>query len=518
MLKDRTSIHTALLCVIVCLAAWLRVIGSCDKGLWYDEVVSLEYSTALGGYDKLVMGAVMESPPDLTGLRSAKPWWKIWTSLRHATHPPLYFVMLRWWRELFGESEAAARSLSVVCSLTALLCLFIVSRTLHGPVVALHATLFMAVAVTQVVFAQEARSYTMAIALALASTVALLRLQMHGASVFRVGGLMLGLSCLLLTHYLGFSVFVALGLYATITCRHGRHRWALLSFGTALFFFLVLWGSVLMSQWTNFSTYFRGWIVDQRPGHIIRALGLLAAFPVRAFVEIPGFMKPFSSPSWLSIVAGMMMWSLLLKLVIDRRDATWLLWALWAALHVSFLLLQDLREDLQHSTSFLAVSRYIFIATPAVYGFVALATARLRPAWQCSVFAGVALAGLLAVPRTVARVEKENWRGVAAYLDNVVTPGDVLVYESLAWYPGNYFRRLFSGTFYYMHHHPPTLLMNRGPLGQRTLDRLKASSAIWVVTPSLSQRARDLLADFTIQDRRDFGVRDEVYRMRWTGR
>lgn len=156
---------------------------------------------------------------------------------------------------------------------------------------------------------------------------------------------------------------------------------------------------------------------------------------------------------------------------------------------------------------------YSIIATPGVYVLAALAMARLRPVVQCSLLASFVVAGLLIVPRAVAQVEKGDWRGIAAYLDGQASSGDMVVYAAR---PRHYNRGLLFGVSFYMTRQLPILLIDRPPK-PKTLKRLKACSAVWLVTSSFGQRPRDLLQSFTIQEHRSFGIRDQVYRMIWRG-
>ncbi len=111
-----------LLGLILAVALGLRLYRIADSGFWLDEFCSVECSTGVGLlHAELPRNVVLQSPPPLTTLASAKPWWTIWASLHRDNHPPLYFILLRWWRDVFGESDAAARGMSVIPSLVAIL-------------------------------------------------------------------------------------------------------------------------------------------------------------------------------------------------------------------------------------------------------------------------------------------------------------------------------------------------------------------------------------------------------------
>jgi 4-amino-4-deoxy-L-arabinose transferase-like glycosyltransferase len=118
-------------------------------------------------------------------------WWDeghaIWTARQdlgqvtritaHDVHPPLYLWLLHGWLRLAGESEFAARYLSLIGgTLTVALC-YVVARRLVGRRAAMLAMLFLATARFHIWWSQEARMYVWATFFVLASIYCLIRLQ-----------------------------------------------------------------------------------------------------------------------------------------------------------------------------------------------------------------------------------------------------------------------------------------------------------------------------------------------------
>src|SRR5690348_16640130 len=114
---DRSSLrlgHLIVLLLILCAAIAVRWYRISSASFWTDEFLSLEVSSG-HGYDRLNLprGVILDSPASVTDLRSAGSWPQMVMSLRGSTHPPLYFCVLRLWRELLhSDSDAAVRSLS----------------------------------------------------------------------------------------------------------------------------------------------------------------------------------------------------------------------------------------------------------------------------------------------------------------------------------------------------------------------------------------------------------------------
>ena len=89
---------------------------------------------------------------------------------------PLYFVATRLWVQLFGDSVAVTRSMSAVFSLLALPCMYWLCLELfESSLTAWLAVSLLAVSPFQIVYAQEARPYSLFVLVVLLSSATLLR-------------------------------------------------------------------------------------------------------------------------------------------------------------------------------------------------------------------------------------------------------------------------------------------------------------------------------------------------------
>ena len=89
---------------------------------------------------------------------------------------PLYFIATRFWVQLFGDSVAVTRSMSAVFSLLALPCMYWLCLELfESSLTAWLAVSLLAVSPFQIVYAQEARPYSLFVLIILLSGAALLR-------------------------------------------------------------------------------------------------------------------------------------------------------------------------------------------------------------------------------------------------------------------------------------------------------------------------------------------------------
>jgi uncharacterized membrane protein len=88
-------------------------------------------------------------------------------------HPPLYYWMLKLWSGLFGASEIALRSMSVLFGAVAIVFGFLLVKRLFGRKASTVSLLLLVISPMLIRYGEEARMYTMAAAITLAATYAL---------------------------------------------------------------------------------------------------------------------------------------------------------------------------------------------------------------------------------------------------------------------------------------------------------------------------------------------------------
>jgi len=192
----------AALVLVVWLAFALRLYRLGAKNLWWDEA--------------LAIWAVRK------GVASAT----LWTA--GDVHPPLFFWTLWGWVQLVGESEFAARFLSVGWGLLSIALLYRLSCRLFNKSIGLLAALLLATARFHIWWSQELRMYILAaccVALSLEFFVRLYRGRVQG----RIwAGYILSTTATLYSLYLaGLILMVENGFLAltTLAKRHRRGFW-----------------------------------------------------------------------------------------------------------------------------------------------------------------------------------------------------------------------------------------------------------------------------------------------------
>lgn len=171
-----------LLTAALALGIFFRVTHLDRKVYWHDEVFTSIRAT---GYNaKEIVAQVFSgepiAPTALLQYQTLSPehgWSDTWRSLTtHPEHPPLYYLLIRFWMERFGCHVAAVRSLSVLFSLLSFPALYWLCRELfNNPRIAWIALTLFAVSPFQMLYAQEARQSSLWTLSTLLATAALLR-------------------------------------------------------------------------------------------------------------------------------------------------------------------------------------------------------------------------------------------------------------------------------------------------------------------------------------------------------
>ncbi len=167
---------------LILIGVFLRFYNLDKKVYWIDETNS---SLRTLGYTKTEFIATMftgevVSADQLQQFQRLSPdrgWPDTWKSLTGtAEHTPLYFLMARAWVGMAGHSIASMRFLTALFSVLVLPCLYWLCRELFGSTtVGWIAMTLAAVMPTHVLYAQEARPYSLLSVLILLSSVLLLR-------------------------------------------------------------------------------------------------------------------------------------------------------------------------------------------------------------------------------------------------------------------------------------------------------------------------------------------------------
>lgn len=102
-------------------------------------------------------------------------FWDIARYTASDVHPPFYYWLLKVWSDVFGTTDLAYRSLSIVFGAGAITGAFFLTRKLFGRKVGWLALLFLALSPMLIRYSDEARMYTLATLLVISATYVFLK-------------------------------------------------------------------------------------------------------------------------------------------------------------------------------------------------------------------------------------------------------------------------------------------------------------------------------------------------------
>lgn len=471
-------------CILI-LAAAVRLNRLGSSCMSYDELATMEIVRGDGLADLKMPRGQMIDPP-LPGLVGAKPWWHVWSSQVLDPHPPLYDVLERWWLELAGTSDWAARFPSALAGVAAVYFLFDAVRFISGTTAALWSALLMSLATPQVVLAQDARSYALSVALFTFTVAAAARIDRIGPNRARTIALGAGLLASALTHYLNIFPAAAIALFMLVQTR-GRARAAVAkASGVAVALFLILWGPFIpaqnaaVNQWEHEYWYYH----DKPAEHVNNTLSRFDELPVRLLAGPIGGWH-----SNLERCAGVLY---LMPLLLWRKRPDLRLWTLCLSASVGAVLV----SDLMLGSNRLEIIKYTILAGPPVYAiigsFVPSAPWHLKhvlPA-LAAICCGISL------PVAYDPNSKPHWSDVAAAVDRFVPPGATLAFAGIGW--GNWYTGalMMAVNRYQTHDHRPIVMLDNTPVGPEQLPPLRAAGPIWAVMAWASEKPSDLLPGY----------------------
>lgn len=181
-LKPEGTRHFAIFLLITVLAAGIRFYAITDAYVWYDEAFSVWISAL--------------SPE------------AIWFHTGRDVHPPLYYLLLHCWMEVFGKTPLSIRSLSAIAGTLTVPLGVLMARSVFGSRASLVFGLFLALLPMSVRLSQEARMYAVEAMFLMGATLALIYWMRKSAQYRYCLLYALCMTAALYTHY--YAVLAAL--------------------------------------------------------------------------------------------------------------------------------------------------------------------------------------------------------------------------------------------------------------------------------------------------------------------
>jgi uncharacterized membrane protein len=181
--SHRSRAIAIFLIVAIVLGIGFRFFQLDRKLFWHDEAYT---SIRAAGYtrheiDEAIFQNRVIPAPELQKFQNIKPGSTVADTVNSLIkedpqHPPLYFVLARYWMQWFGGSRAASRSLPALISVLALPFMYLLAWELwRSRLTSLLATALLALSPLEILFAQIARQYSLLGVSVLASSWLLVR-------------------------------------------------------------------------------------------------------------------------------------------------------------------------------------------------------------------------------------------------------------------------------------------------------------------------------------------------------
>lgn len=388
----------AALAAIVAGGTWLRVWGLEAEGLWADEAFVVALSRLdLGGLFRLATAA--------------------------DTHPPLHALLLHEWVRLFGTSEVAVRSLSVLFGVAGVGLIARLGARLLGEEAGLQAALLLATSPYHVYYSQETRGYTLLVLLAIASWDALVA-RMPGAAdgtQARGPGLAYVLVTTLMMYAQPYAVFILLAQNLYVLAAYRTNLPALWPWLRAQLLVAALfapWVPILAGQAARAQSGF--WI--GRPG---------ASHLLVTFVQYAG-----SIPA--AIVLGALVAVALVPVAKGAPPfrGAGLLLGLWLTLPhlVPFVVSQFAKP--------MYLARAAIASLPALLLLAVIPLRSTSRVFSRALVAGLAALSVFSLWPYRAHGARDQWRETAAYVAARAAPGDlVAIDDGYGGYAFDYYKR-----------------------------------------------------------------------------
>lgn len=380
--------------LVTLLALLLRVVAIDAHSVWYDEAVTARFATA--SFSDLLRGMVRDNG-----------------------NPPFYWLTIAAWVQWFGNSEAALRSLSVLCGVLTVPLLACLGRQLLGPLVGLVAALLFAISPAAIEMANEARVYALLGLLVLLNQwcfVRWLTQQRRGD----LAGYVLTLALCFYSHY--YAVGLPVIALLTLLAFPGRSRALLLTWLGATAVALLLfapWLPVFAQQLSTPGNLARGgdgWRVQFLATPTVFSLG-------RSFAWRDSSLLWKGTAVALSLVAFVAPAGYGLYLLRRQRwQAVWL--AAWCVGPI----LGPLAVALLFSPIY--ATRYALLALPAYLLLIGCGLQAFRPRWRGAFLTVVFAATTLSLVRYVSLPLKDDWRAVAPVIQARSGPNTPVIFDS----------------------------------------------------------------------------------------
>lgn len=382
-------------------------------------------------------------------------------------HPPLYYLALKVWSSLFGYSEIALRSLSIIFGIGTILLVYLIARELFKKDKFLVAIsiIFLATSPLHIYYSQEARMYIMAGFFASLAILSFLKTFYEGTKTVWWLIFAASLPLIMFSDYMPVFLLSVFWLYGLIV-KKGRSWWPKFFLShLLLLIFGLIWLPVFLIQVRTYAIQvanFPAW-KSVAGGATLKQLGLVWVKFVLGRISFA------DKPLYYLLITIV---SVPFVFVLSKSAHLWkkakILW-FWLVIPISLGFIASLWFP-----AFIYF-RYIYVL-PAFYLLLAWGIGALKNRTLKMILVGLVLAiniGSWLIYAAGPSQQRENWRGATSFLCQNLKKNEIVLFE---------FGQPFAPYEWYSRN----LAVSYGSLSQIPADEIKSKKRVAELTKNVS--------------------------------
>ena len=393
------------LLAILLIGYFLRVYDLSNESIWLDEAFSIVRA-------KLNLSQIFFRPE---------------------TNPPLYYSILHVWINLFGDSEFSVRFPSVLFGSLSIFMVYKVGNEIFDKDVGILSSLLLGLSVFHIRYSQEARTYSLAVLLTLLSMYFFIKILREKSYKFFFGYI-LSSTLLIYSHIYGLFIIISQNIYIIALFILSKEiygfnlkRWILIQILLIILF--IPWVNIFITQtfnvlqvgfWTplpslssieaSFKTY------SGSSTLLFWLFMILSPFSVIKYEKISGDF------SWKNFFRSMELYRWKISLLNTDKIFLLLLWLLTPII-LPFTI-SRLSTPIYHT-------KYTIVASLAFYLLVSKGISNIP--YRCIkiiVVIVIIAFSMVYLQRYYTKINKQQWRDVANYIDKNANKLDMLLFHA----------------------------------------------------------------------------------------
>ena len=402
--KNRYSDYRYLqLLTILLVGFFLRVYDLSAESLWLDEAFSIVRA-------KLNLNQIFFYPEN---------------------SPPLYYILLHWWINLFGDSEFSVRFPSVIFGSLSIFMVYKVGKRIFDKDVGILSSLILGLSVFHVRYSQEARAYSLSVLLTLLSIyffLILLRKKSYKSFFCYI----VSSTLLIYSHIYCLFIIISQNIYFTASLLSSKDayklslkRWMLIQIILIISF--IPWANNSIAQiskvvqsgfWIptpSLSSIKQSFIIYSGSALLFYLFMIFSLFSIMTHVKTSGYF------TWKNIFTSIESYRWEIRLL--NTDMFFLL-AVWLLTPIILPFIISLFSTPIYWT------KYTIVASLAFYILVSKGINNIRRKYfKLLVISVVVIFSLLYIQGYYTKTTKQQWREVANYIDKNADKGDLLLFH-----------------------------------------------------------------------------------------